>query len=232
MCCWGRSRVVNTTYFTELLLLTTRNAGDKRKCGLCCLRLRPLTSEAVGLSLGSLSRFLSKQLIVNSFKKPSMLKENHFRVCKRLTCVSSLISGKQCATSSPLQTSSRTFSGASILFKETCYEHLKVFDGKSVVPRDAGRVKLCSRESRWRTCIANHLLSARLLSTSALAQANTHTTPGRNSTDKRKTNFDLKTTTARKPAAKNPTIGSRRTSNQKVETGSVSCYVIKKNYNL
>lgn len=178
------------------------------------------------LSLRSLSRFLSKQLIVNSFKKPSMLKENHFRVCKRLTCVSSLISGKQCATSSPLQTSSRTFSGASILFKETCYEHLKVFDGKSVVPRDAGRVKLCSRESRWRTCIANHLLSARLLSTSASAQANTHTTPGR------KTNLDLKTTTARKPAAKNPTIGSRRTSNQKVETGSVSCYVIKKNYNV
>lgn len=164
-----------------------------------------------------------------------MLKENHFRVCKRLACVSSLISGKQCATSSPLQTSSRTFSGVSILFKDTCYEHLKVFDGKSVVPRNAGRVKLCSRGSRWRTCIANHcrnLLSARLLSTSASVQANTHTTPGRNSTDKRKTNLDLKNKTARKPAAKNPTLVSRRTSNQKVETGSVSCYVIMNKYNL
>ena len=163
--------------------------------------------------------FLSKHSINDSFKKPSMLKENHFRVCKRLACVSSLTSGNQRATSSPLQISSRTLSGVNVLFKETCHERLKVFDGKFVLPCDAERVKLCSRGPRPRTCITNHcfnLLSARLLFTSASAQANTHTTIGRNSTDNRKTNIDLKTKTPRKPAAKNSTTGSRRTSNQKV----------------
>lgn len=157
---------------------------------------------------------MSKHLINDSFKKPSMLKESHFRVCKRLACVSSLISGNQRATSSPLQTSSRTFSGDNVLFKTTCYKHLEVFDGKFVLPCDAERVKLCSRGSRPRICIK--LLSARSLFTSASAQANTHTTTGRNSTDNRKTNLDLKTKTARKPAAKNPTTGSHRTSNQKL----------------
>ena len=158
-----------------------------------------------------------------------MLKENHFRVCKRLACVSSLVSGKQRTTCSPLHTSSRTFSGVSVPFRETCFEHLKVFDGKLVLSRDAERVKLCSRGLRSRTCIAYHwlnLLSARSLFTSTSAQANTHTSPGRNPTDNRKTNIDLKRKTARKPAAKNPTMGSHRTSNQKVKKGSVTCYVI------
>ena len=154
-----------------------------------------------------------------------MLKENHFRfrVCKQLACVSRLIFGY------PLQTSSRTFSGVNVLFKDTCYEHLKVFNGKCDLSCDAERVKLCSRASR--ICIANHclnLLSARSLFTCASARANTHTTTGRNSTDNRKTNLDLKTKTARKPAAKNPTIGSRRTSNQKVSRSRVSYYVIIK----
>ena len=146
-----------------------------------------------------------------------MLKENHFRVCKRLACVSSLVSGKQRATSSSI--SSRTFSGVNVLFKETCCPHLKAFDRKCVLPCDAERVKFYSRGSRSRTCIANNclnLLSARSLFTPASAQANTHTTTGRNSTDSRKTNLDLKTKTARRPAAKKPTIGSHRTSNQKV----------------
>ena len=160
-----------------------------------------------------------------------MLKENHFRfrVCKQLACVSRLIFGNQRATSYPLQTSSRTFSGVNVLFKDTCYEHLKVLDGKFDLSCDAGRVKLCSRASR--ICTANHclnLLSARSLFTCASARANTHTTTGRNSTDNRKTNLDLKTKTARKPAAKNPTIGSRRTSNQKVSQSRVSYYVIIK----
>lgn len=160
-----------------------------------------------------------------------MLKESHFRVCKRLACVSSLISGNQRSTSSPLQTSSRTFSGDNILFKTTCYEHLKVFDGKFVLPCDAERVKLCSRGSRPCTCSTNrclNLLSARSLFTSASAQANTLTTTERNATDNRKTNLDLKTKTARKPAAKNPTTGSHRTSNQKVSQAKVSYYVIIK----
>ena len=159
-----------------------------------------------------------------------MLKENHFRVCKRLACVSTLVSGKQRATRSShvhVQTSSRTFSGVSVLFKETCCEHLKVFYGKCVIPRDTERVKLCSRGSR--KCMADpclNLLSVRSLFTSTSAQANT--TPGRNSTNNRKTNLDLKNKTARKPAAKNPTIGSHRTSNQKVKKRAVSCYVIIK----
>ena len=146
-----------------------------------------------------------------------MLKENHFRVCKRLACVSSLVSGKQRATSSSI--SSRTFSGINVLFKETCCPHLKAFDRKCVLPCDAERVKFYSRGPRSRTCIANNclnLLSARSLFTPASAQASTHTTTGRNSTDNRKTNLDLKTKTARRPAAKKPTIGSHRTSNQKV----------------
>lgn len=180
---------------------------------MCTLKLFVISK------FGIIELFLAKHSINDSFKKPGMLKENHFRVCKRLACVSSLVCGKQRATSYPLQTSSRTFSGVDVLFKKTCYEHLKVFDGKCVLSCDAERVKLCSKGSRPRTCIANHclnLLSARSLFTSASAQANTHTTTGRNSTDNRKTNLDLKTKTARKPAAKNPTIGSRRTSNQKV----------------
>lgn len=173
------------------------------------------------LILGALSRFLSKQFIHDSFKKPSMLKENHFRACKRLACVSSLISGKQRATSSS-QTSSRTFSGVSVPFKETCYERLKVFDEKCVPPRDAERVKLCSKGSRSRTCIPNYfnLLLARPLFTSASGQAVIHTSPERNSTDSNKTNLDFKTKTTRKPGAKNPTIGSRRTTNQKVNQQS------------
>ncbi|KAL9954092.1 hypothetical protein ACROYT_G041586 [Oculina patagonica] len=127
-----------------------------------------------------------------------------------------MVTARQRATTAcTLQTSSATPPTPENLLelKETCYERMQTFDKKFVPLRDAERMKLCSRESRSRIL---NLHSARSLFTSASSHAVVHTSPERNSTNNSKTNIDLKTKTARKPAAKNPAITSRRTTDQKL----------------
>lgn len=140
-----------------------------------------------------------------------MLKERHFRVCKRLATVSTLVSGSQGAeTSRP--SNSRTFSGISVPSKEACYERPQAFCGNIFTRRDTERVNLCSRSR----ILSQH--TERALFTSASSRAVTHTSPERKSTDTRKTNLDLKTKTARKPAAKHPGVTSRHITSQKVNS--------------
>lgn len=144
-----------------------------------------------------------------------MLTERHFRIWKRLASVSRIISARQRATATtcPLQTTTITCStpiAENVLrSEEICTELLQPFDGKCVSPRDAESAKfLRSRELRSRF---SNLLSSRSLFTSASGQTVIRTSPERNSTDNSKTNIDLKTKTARRPAAT-----SRRTTSQKV----------------
>lgn len=152
-----------------------------------------------------------------------MLNERHFRMWKRLASVSRMVSARQRATTAcPLQRSGTPIPENVLELKETCYERMQTFDGKCVRLHDAERMKLCSRESRSRIF---NLHLARSLFTSASSHAVIHTSPERNSTDNSKRNIDLKTKTARKPAAKNPAITSRRTTDQKVNMNNY--YVIR-----
>ena len=138
---------------------------------------------------------------------------------KRLASVSRMITVRQrgtiCTTTCSLQTPRGTSIPENVLsLKETCYERLQAFDGKCVPLREAERRKLYSRESR--SLILNPH-SARSMFTSASSYAVVHTSPERNSGDSSsKTNLALKTKTVRKPAAKKPSVTSRRTTDQKV----------------
>lgn len=141
-----------------------------------------------------------------------MLKERHFRMWKRLTSVSTLVSGRQRAMTASDTPRSRTHSSIGVPSKDTCYEHLQTFHGNCVHRHDVASLKSCSRGLR--SFIVNQQYSERSLFTSSSTHAVTHTASKRNSTSK--TNLDLKSKTTRKPPSQNPSIASRRTTNQKV----------------
>lgn len=137
-----------------------------------------------------------------------MMKERHFRVWKKLARASNLIVGGQCiSTAKPCVFRSRTISGFTVATTETCCERL--------LPRFpqayTERVKFRSRVLRSSITCPNN---ARLLFTTPSSNAVVHTTtPERNSTTENKANMDLKTKTARKPAAT-----TRRPTKQKVRS--------------